>query len=353
MNVNEITKEKWLSDVFPEWGTWLNEEIEEEVVRPGTFAMWWLGCTGLWVKSEGDANILVDFWAKTGKRTKKNKLMKKQHQHQRAIGVKALQPNLRYSPMVLDPWSITTANAVLATHHHSDHIDPYVAAAVMQNCADDVPFIGPKSCIDLWTSWGVPRERCILVRPGDSVKIKDTIIHAVDSFDRTALITAPEGTVLKGNPVPDMADMAVNYIIQTPGGSVYHGGDSHYSNYYAKQGNEFDIDVALGAYGENPRGMTDKLGASDMLRMGESLKAKCLIPIHHDIWSNFLADPKEIHMLWEMKKDRLKYGFVPYTWKVGGKFIWPDNKDDREFMFDRGFHDAFEMETDLPYISIL
>ena len=36
MNVNELTKEKWLMANFPEWGTWLNEEIEEEVVAPGT-----------------------------------------------------------------------------------------------------------------------------------------------------------------------------------------------------------------------------------------------------------------------------------------------------------------------------
>ena len=74
MNVNELTKEKWLMANFPEWGTWLNEEIEEEVVAPGTFAMWWLGCTGLWVKSEGDANICIDFWTKAGKRSKKNKI---------------------------------------------------------------------------------------------------------------------------------------------------------------------------------------------------------------------------------------------------------------------------------------
>ncbi len=28
-NVNEITKESWVLSTFPEWGTWLNEEIEE------------------------------------------------------------------------------------------------------------------------------------------------------------------------------------------------------------------------------------------------------------------------------------------------------------------------------------
>lgn len=353
MIVNELTKEKWLMANFPEWGTWLNEEIEEEVVAPGTFAMWWLGCTGLWVKSEGDANICIDFWTKAGKRSKKNKLMALQHQHQRMIGCVAMQPNLRYSPGVLDPWEIKKVDAILATHDHGDHIDEYVAAAVLKNCDESVKFIGPEACVALWTKWGVPADRCITVKPGDTVKIKDTEIIALDSFDRTELVTAPKGMILKDNPVRDMDKLAVNYVIKTPGGTVYHSGDSHYSNYFAKHGNEHKIDVALGSYGENPRGMTDKINAADMLRMAESLKCKVIIPFHHDIWTNFLADPKEITTLWNMKKDRLQYKFKPFIWQVGGKFVFPNDKDKMEFMFDRGFHDAFEIEPDLPFKSLL
>ena len=56
--VNELTREKWVLGAFPEWGTWLNEEIDEEVVAPGTFAMWWIGCTGLWIKSENSTNTV-------------------------------------------------------------------------------------------------------------------------------------------------------------------------------------------------------------------------------------------------------------------------------------------------------
>ena len=54
--VNEITRESWILSTFPEWGTWLNEEIEEEVVPEGNFAMWWLGCVGVWIKTPAGAN---------------------------------------------------------------------------------------------------------------------------------------------------------------------------------------------------------------------------------------------------------------------------------------------------------
>ena len=74
--VKSITRESWILSTFPEWGSWLNEEIEQEQVAPGTFAMWWLGCTGIWLKSEGGTNICVDFWCGTGKQSHGNPLMK-------------------------------------------------------------------------------------------------------------------------------------------------------------------------------------------------------------------------------------------------------------------------------------
>ena len=84
--IDEITRESWILSTFPEWGTWLTEEIEQEAVAPGTFAMWWLGCTGIWVKSEGGANLCIDLWAGTGKKSRKNPLMAAQHQMQRMTG---------------------------------------------------------------------------------------------------------------------------------------------------------------------------------------------------------------------------------------------------------------------------
>ncbi len=351
--ISETTRESWILSTFPEWGTWLNEEIEAEVVAPGTFAMWWLGCTGIWVKSEGGANIAIDFWVGSGKRSRKNMLMAAGHQMQRMTGARKLQLNLRNIPCVLDPFAIKQIDAVVATHDHGDHIDANVAAAVMLNCAASVPFIGPQACVEQWVRWGVPEERCICVRPGDVVKVKDVELVVLESFDRTELVTAPKGVTLAGNTPQDMDAKAVNYLVKTPGGSLYHGGDSHYSNYYAKHGNEHVIDVALGAFGENPRGVTDKMTASDLLRMAECLRAKVVIPIHHDLWTNFQADPREILVLWEMKKDRLQYKFKPFIWQVGGKFVYPDDKDKLVYQYPRGFDDVFEMEPDIPFKSFM
>ncbi len=38
------------SSTFPEVGSHLSEEIEQEQVAPGMLAMWWLAGTGIWLK---------------------------------------------------------------------------------------------------------------------------------------------------------------------------------------------------------------------------------------------------------------------------------------------------------------
>jgi L-ascorbate 6-phosphate lactonase len=349
--ISEITREKWILGAFPEWGTWLNEEIEEEQVRSGTFAMWWIGCTGLWIKSENQTNIAIDLWFGNGKRSKKINTMEPFHQMRNMTGGRMSQPNLRAAPMVFDPFAVTVVDAVLSTHYHNDHIDPFFAAAVINNCSSSVPFIGPQKSVEKWLGYGVPKERCIVVKPGDCIKIKDCDIIVLDSFDRTCLVTTDRD--IRGICPTDMDEKAVNYLIKTPAGTIYHSGDSHYSIYYAKHGKDYDIDIALGSYGENPLGNQDKMTSVDILRMAEALRCKVVIPFHYDVWTNFKADPEEILILYRFKKDTLNYMFKPFIWDVGGKYLWPDDKDKIRYHYRRGFEDCFTDEPNVPFRSIL
>src|SRR5699024_9978546 len=209
--IDNITRESWVLKTFPEWGTWLNEEIEQTKVKPNTFAMWWLGCTGIWVKSEQGTNVICDLWSGTGKQTHGDGTMREGHQMQRMSGVKNVQPNLRNQPFVIDPFAIKNVDALVVTHIHSDHLDINTAAAVLQNCGNRARFIGPQEVVDVWKEWGVPSENCEIVKPGDRVKVKDIEVIALEAFDRTALITEDDPKVtLKGTYPKDMDEMAVN-----------------------------------------------------------------------------------------------------------------------------------------------
>ena len=110
--VSEMTREKWIMSTFPEWGTWLVEDIENEVVQPGNVAMWWLGCTGVWFKTPGGANITIDLWCGNGKRTHGNGQMAVGHQMANMCGARAMQPNLRNVPFVIDPFAFKQVDAV-------------------------------------------------------------------------------------------------------------------------------------------------------------------------------------------------------------------------------------------------
>lgn len=369
--ISDMTREQWIMSTFPEWGTWLVEDIENEVVAPGNVAMWWLGCTGIWFKTPENANITIDLWCGNGKRTHGNGKMAVGHQMANMCGGRLMQPNLRNVPFVIDPFAFKQVDAVLATHYHQDHMSAEWAAHVINSgmtTTDEkgnvipVPFIGPKKSVETWIKWGVPAERCVTVKPGDSIKIKDLEIIALDSFDRTCIVTTDRTDEtreeLTGICPTDMDDKAVNYLVKTPGGNIYHSGDSHFSIYFAKHGKDIErlyggVDVAFGSYGCNPVGMQDKMEASDILRMAEALRAKVVIPIHWDVWTNFEADLNEIETLYQMRRERLGYTFKPYYWKVGGRYTYPTDASKKYFVHQRGFEDCFEEEPNVPFRSVL
>lgn len=46
----------------------------------------------------------------------------------------------------------------------------------------------------------------------------------------------------------ERAPRAVKDVLETLGGLIYHGEDCYFSNYFAKHGKDFDIEVAINNY---------------------------------------------------------------------------------------------------------
>ena len=96
--IEEITRENWILNTFPEWGTWLNEEIEMEDVKTGNCCdvVAWL-YTESGSRHPEDCNISIDLWCGNGKRTHGNGKMAVGHQMANMSGARMMQPNLRGS----------------------------------------------------------------------------------------------------------------------------------------------------------------------------------------------------------------------------------------------------------------
>ncbi|MCD2256356.1 L-ascorbate 6-phosphate lactonase [Lactobacillus sp. CC-MHH1034] len=352
--VSALSRDDWLRTTFPEWGTWLNESIEAAVVPPKHVRLWWLNNMGIWLKTDSAVNIAIDLWSGTGKQTHDLPDMSDNHQWHRMLGARKIQPNLRLTPQVIDPFAIKQLDALLVTHFHHDHLDKFVAAAILKNCPDDVPFIGPQAVVNQWLAWGVPKARTRVVRPGDVIHIKDCEIDVLESYDRTVLITDAVGLADNGTQqVPDMDLRAVSYLIKTSAGNIYHAGDSHFSVNFAKIGRTQTIDIAILAYAENPIGVQDKMTSVDILRAAEALNCKVVLPMHWDVWSNTLGDPTEIVDLWQRRIQYYAYHFKPYILLPGGAYDWPNQGSERYYRYPRGFEDRFTDQPDMPYPAFL
>ncbi|TLF38904.1 L-ascorbate 6-phosphate lactonase [Lacticaseibacillus zeae] len=352
--LTDITEDSWIRETFPEWGNWLNESINRFQVAPNHMRLWWLGNMGIWIKDAHQNNLAIDLWAGTGKQTHYLPKNGERHQWQRMLGAQKAQPNLRHTPQVFNPFSITSLDALLVTHYHHDHLDRNVAAAIINDTQIKAPLIGPQAVVNQWMAWGVPESRVKVVHPGDVFNIKNIRIQVLPSYDRTILITDPVGMEIPDDrQIPDINERAVAYLITTSAGTIYHAGDSHYSVNFADIGRQYSIDLALLAFAENPIGVQDKMTSVDILRAAEALGTKIVIPLHWDIWTNTLGDPREIQMLYQYRKDRFQYQFHPFIWQIGGSYDWPSDRDLSVYNYPRGFDDRFQRAGNLPFGSFL
>jgi len=310
----DITKDDWLREVFPEWGTYLNKQIEHTQVEKGQVALWWFGGPSFGLKTSSGEVFIIDNYAGPSLFT--------EYYYCgvcRTSGAKSIDW-LRCGPMVIDPWEFKRLDAVFCSHHHQDHTDFYTIKATLKTT--DCMYVGSKSAAKKMRSFDVPEDRIKEVVPGDTVKIGNTEVQMLLNYDTMAALTGAKDP----GELQDIRDVAVSFLFKTEGGNILILADTLYSNGYAAF-KKYDIDLCLTNMGYAPPGATDKMNPFDAFRVAQAVGAKYLLPYHYDNWANSVEDPTTLEYIVEKKRKENRTDMKTIILQPGARLIYPAEKD--------------------------
>lgn len=215
----------------PEWRSLL----------PGQIEVTWIGHASFLVATNGFRFLVDPVWAKWIK------------------GLKRIShPGVPIS-------HVGPVDLVLVTHAHFDHLD----RKTLKRLASSQPVVVPEGVSDLVHDLGF--SHVFESRHWNSFDVAGARVTLVPCRHWGARLLHDRRRSFGG------------YVIETPSGTVYHGGDSAYFDGFQEIGERFKIDIAIlpiGAY-DSPSGRDVHMNPEQALSAFEQLGAKYMIPMHY------------------------------------------------------------------------
>ncbi len=250
--------------VHSDWGDWLVRAIEE--ADPAGVALWYLGCNGFVLKSSGGTTLFIDPYLGTGDPPR----------------------TVRMIPVPFDPTDVAEADAVLATHEHSDHVDGPSQAPIL--AATGATFHAPGASMDAvaeqaWRDrWEVDDAQFHEIAVGDEFAVGDLSVTVGPAND------------------PD-AEQPVSYVVDHEAGTFAHAGDARPGGFGNLAAHDIDLGVlAFGSTGmipdkqsHDPKRTTWYNDENTLVEAAVELELDRLIPTHWDMWKGMNADPTALH----------------------------------------------------------
>ncbi len=178
-------------------GSALLADIEQAQPRPGQVALWWLGQSGYAIKS-ATTLIYIDLYLS---------------EHLTAKYANTEKPHIRMTEAPLRGADITNAELVLASHKHSDHLDPGTLPALFA-ASPDARLVLPAALLDYAAGLGLARERLIGTRGDETLHESGITIHSIPSahpdFDNSNATGYP----------------FLGFVLEMDGVRLYHSGDT-------------------------------------------------------------------------------------------------------------------------------
>ena len=251
--------------VDSDWGDWLVRDVE--AADPDGVAIWYLGCNGFVLKSSGGAIVYIDPY----------------------LGIGDPPRTVRMIPVPFDPEDVHEADAVLATHEHTDHTHGPSQAPILAGTGAD--FYGTDASHEVvaeedWTGeWDVDDDQLHEIAEGQTFEIRDLTVHVEPAND------------------PD-ADHPVSYVFEHDSGTFFHGGDARPGDFEAV-GESYDIDVGVLAFGtvgmlpgketREPKRTRWYNDENSIVEAANELQLSTLVPTHWGMWKGMTTEPTVLH----------------------------------------------------------
>ncbi|AFK19420.2 MBL fold metallo-hydrolase [Haloferax mediterranei ATCC 33500] len=250
-----------------DWSDWLPRAVES--ADPETVAIWYLGCNGFVLKGSEGTTVFIDPY----------------------VGLGDPPRTVRMVPVPFDPEDVTEADAVLATHEHTDHVHGPSQAPILENTG--ATFVAPDDSLSVayddeaWLDdYDLSEDQFEEVTEGDTIEIGEFTVHVEPAYD------------------PD-ATHPVSYVFEHESGTFFHGGDTKPSDEFVDLGDRYDIDLGVLAFGTIANIADKQTGEpvrtkwyndeNQVIEAANDLDIDRLLPSHWDMWKGMTSDPKVLH----------------------------------------------------------
>jgi L-ascorbate metabolism protein UlaG (beta-lactamase superfamily) len=239
-------------------GPELVEEIEGTCPGPGSLFIWWLGQSGFLIKSR-EGLLAIDLYLS-------EHLTKKYEATDR--------PHVRMTRAPIRGGDLRTVDLVLASHKHSDHLDPETLTSLMAASPD--AFLGlPEAVRQHARGIELPADRMIGIEAGWLVERAGFSVRAIPSAHE-GLDTDEAG-----------CHLYLGYLIESEGLRLYHSGDTLAYDGLAQQLGLKRCDVVfLPINGRDPaRRVAGNMSAAEAVDLAIQARPRFVVPHHYDMFT--------------------------------------------------------------------
>lgn len=239
-------------------GAELVREIVTSTPAEGSLNVWWLGQSGFLIQARTSI-LAVDLYLS-------EHLTRKYERTER--------PHFRMMRAPLRGGELRGLSLVLASHKHSDHLDPGTLPELMAACPSAV-LVVPEALVEHARSLGLPADRIAGIDAGGVFERAGFRVRAIPSAHE-GLDTDPAGHHLY-----------LGFVIEAQGRRLYHSGDGVAYDGLAEQLGNAPFDVLfLPINGRDPaRDVPGNMSAAEAVDLAARVRPRYVVPHHYDMFT--------------------------------------------------------------------